>query len=290
MANIKQNKDDNTKDIIDQLRKFGYQDNSILAALENVKNKKDINEIISNIENNNNFDQPDASFNATDSKSNTNPLANDTLYKFLNEHSERLKESKMTIYNALKKENMDLDEISEFAEEDLRGTLKEAKMSAKCIGRLINVLRHYQPSIVYKQSQRDLFAKRAKMMALNPAPKLSQVVMNKPKPKPIEESIKSQAAQPVVKSEEKVNDFFAKSAAHQPAPRKFEDLFYDIQEPTLMPSVSKRLEYLVLGFVSESLYDKYPVDLNRLIIQFLGMLLFICIQFVYILRFFECFC
>ena len=57
----------------------------------------------------------------------------------------------MNIYNALKKENMDLDEML-FAEEDLRSTLKEAQVSAKCIGRLINILRHYQPSIVYKNS------------------------------------------------------------------------------------------------------------------------------------------
>eukprot|EP01084_Bolivina_argentea_P187858 323508_1 len=249
---VKQNKEDqDVKDIVEQLKTFGYQENSILAALEHVNNKKDINEIMQNIDANNNFNKPDEK-------------QNDSLYVFLTAHQDRLKDSTMNIFQTLKKENMDLDEISEFAEADLRATLKEANMPAKSIGRLINVLRHYQPSIVYKESQRNLFVKR-------PPAKYVIPIQNNIKK---DENNKSMASKPIVNLK-KVNNFFEKVSQFQPASRKFEDLFYDIQVESLMPSVPERLNCLVMGYVSESLYDKYPIDLNRLIIHFLGNIIFV---------------
>eukprot|EP01084_Bolivina_argentea_P011986 22453_1 len=80
----------------------------------------------------------------------------DSMHKFLFNHQKQLKKSTDAIYEVLKQNEIEYDELLRYSSIDLRGILEESKLSKLHIGRLINLLRVIPESQIHKETKTNI--------------------------------------------------------------------------------------------------------------------------------------
>mmetsp|Transcript_46303 Transcript_46303/g.76970 ORF Transcript_46303/g.76970 Transcript_46303/m.76970 type:complete len:398 (+) Transcript_46303:3-1196(+) len=180
---------------------------------------------------------------------------NETLQKFLTDNEAILKDSKQRILDVLQRENMDFDDLTRFAEADLRDILRDAKMTAIDRARFIATMRLKCPqSFMFEQYKKQKEAKSTSTWVHPNAQKSSLPIELQPLyAVPNSKMITVPLTCPKF---DKNGNF---------------NLFYDMQAPTLMKSVEERTELLLLSIVRRHTQaEEFSTDIMSVIVRFAG--------------------